>query len=345
MIRFNNDYSQTAHDEVLRYISSNLNVQNPGYGTDGYCEAAAEMIRKKCCCKHAAVHFLVGGTQANLVLISAALRPHHAILATQSAHIHVHETGAIEATGHKIISLPSKDGKITAQQVYTEVMQQRTSADAEHFAKPKMVYISNPTEYGTLYSYNELKKLSDICKELDLFLYMDGARLGYGLTAEGNDVELHHIAALCDAFYIGGTKVGAMFGEAVVICNPVIAEDFRYIMKQRGGMLAKGWLLGMQFCALFEDDLYFKIASSANSFADQIRQCLLELGHSLFLPGKTNQIFAVLPNALLRVLDENFSYSFWEKFDDTHSVVRFCTSWATSEEDVRALCNELKRLS
>ena len=345
MIRFNNDYNQTGHDAIIQYISSHLHEQIPGYGTDSYCTQAAALIRTKCRNDHADVHFIVGGTQANLILITAALRPHHAVVAAQSAHINVHETGAIEATGHKVIAIPSNDGKITAQQVYTEVSLQRNSPDAEHIAKPKMVYISNPTEYGTLYTLTELQALSAVCKELDMFLYMDGARLGYGLTADGNDLQLEDIAKLCDAFYIGGTKVGALFGEAMVICNPVIAEDFRYIMKQRGGMLAKGWLLGMQFCALFENDLYFKIAAEANNLADRIRQCLGGLGYALYLPGTTNQIFAVLPNALLSALEENFSYSFWEKFDDTHGVVRFCTSWATSEKDVDALCNELRRLS
>lgn len=345
MIRFNNDYSETCHQAVLDYISEHISEQNPGYGTDLYCEMAADLIRKKCDSENASVHFLTGGTQANLVLITAALRPHQAIIAANSAHIHVHETGAIEATGHKVIALPALDGKITAQQVRSEVVLHRTSADAEHIAQPKMVYISNPTEYGTLYTLDQLQELSDVCREYGLFLYMDGARLGYGLTAEGNDLQMHHIASLCDAFYIGGTKVGAMFGEAMVICNPVLAEDFRYIMKQRGGMLAKGWLLGMQFCALFEKDLYFSIAASANKYADQIRMCLKQLGHELYLAGTTNQIFAVLPNDLLAKLSRNFSYSFWEKLDDSRSVVRFCTSWATNESDVCALCDELIRLT
>ncbi len=345
MIRFNNDYSATGHKAILDYISNRLTEQNSGYGTDPYCELAAEMIRNKCCCERAAVHFLVGGTQANLVLISAALRSHQAVLAAKSAHINVHETGSIEAVGHKVLPIESSDGKISAHQVRTEVMLHRTSPDAEHIAQPKMVYISNPTEYGTLYSLDQLRELSAVCRELGLFLYVDGARLGYGLTARGNDIQLLDLAALCDAFYIGGTKVGALFGEAMVICNPLLAEDFRYIMKQRGGMLAKGWLLGMQFCALFENDLYYSISTKANEYADQIRSCLLDLGYKLFLPGTTNQVFAVLPDSVLYNLGKNFSYSFWERFDKNSSVVRFCTSWATHETDVRALCDELIRLT
>lgn len=344
MIRFNNDYSESCHEAVLNYISAHSGEQNPGYGCDPHCVRAADLIKSKCGNPNLDVHFLVGGTQTNLVTITAALRPHQAVIGPNCAHINVHETGAIEATGHKVISLPSDNGKITAQQVRQEVLLQRNSPDAEHIAQPKMVYISNPTEFGTIYKLRELQELSDVCRELGLYLYVDGARLGYGLTAVDNDVDLHHLAALCDAFYIGGTKVGALFGEALVICNPILAEDFRYIIKQRGGMLAKGWLLGMQFCALFEDDLYFKISSRANTCADRIRHCLKQLGFDLYMPGTTNQIFAVLPDALLSQLGESFSYSFWEKHDDSSSVVRFCTSWATTDKDVCALCDELTRL-
>lgn len=345
MIRFNNDYSESCHQAVLDFVAARMNEQNAGYGTDDYCFKAAELIKAKCHSENIAVHFIAGGTQANLVLISAALRPHQAVIAAKTAHIHVHETGSIEAVGHKIIALESQDGKITAQQVRNEVLAQRNSADAEHLAQPKMVYISNPTEYGTLYSLEQLQALSTVCKDLGLLLYMDGARLGYGLTAKENDVELSDIARLCDAFYIGGTKVGAMFGEAVVICNPSLGEDFRYIIKQRGAMLAKGWLLGMQFCALFEDDLYFKIASKANQFADQLRDQIESLGYKLFIPGNTNQVFVVLPDSILAALEDKFSYSYWERFDEISSVVRFCTSWATKECDVQALCDELVKLS
>jgi len=345
LIRFNNDYSESCHEDVLNYISSRCFEQNPGYGTDDYCIRAAELIKKKCGNDQLYVHFLSGGTQANLVMISAALRPHHGVIAADSAHIHVHETGAVEAVGHKILTIHSDDGKLSASQVELEILMHRNNSDAEHITKPKMVYISNPTEYGTLYTRRELQELSDVCRKYDLWLYTDGARLGYGLTAEENDLQLSDFAQLCDAFYIGGTKVGALFGEAMVICNPVLAEDFRYIMKQRGGMLAKGWLLGMQFCALFEDDLYFKISAHANKMADWIRSCIVQVGYKLFLPGATNQIFAVLPDPLLSALHEKFSYCYWNKYDRESSVVRFCTSWATKESDVKALCDEIMRLS
>ena len=345
MIRFNNDYSQSCHEAVLNYISGSFCEQNAGYGLDDYCVRASELIKKQCENENIAVHFLVGGTQANLVLISAALRPYQAVIAAESAHIHVHETGAIESVGHKIITLPSQDGKISSNQVREVVLNHRNNADAEHTVQPKMVFISNPTEYGTLYSLEQLRNLSNTCRVLGLILYMDGARLGYGLASKENDITLKDLARLCDAFYIGGTKVGALFGEAMVISDSGLAEDFRYIIKQRGAMLAKGWLLGMQFCALFEKGLYLEIASSANRYADQIRNCFDELGYKLFISGSTNQIFVILPDALLSYLSEDFSYCYWERYDHTHSVVRFCTSWATNESDVRALCDKLIKLT
>ena len=345
MIRFNNDYSESCHEAVLNYISARGFEQNPGYGTDDYCVRASELIKKMCGNDQLSVHFLTGGTQANLIMMSAALRPHHGIIAADSAHIHVHETGAIEAVGHKILAIHSDDGKLSANQVEQEALAHRNNPDAEHLTKPQMVYISNPTEYGTLYTRKELLSLADVCRKYGLWLYLDGARLGYGLTAEGNDLQLSDLAEFCDAFYIGGTKVGALFGEAMVICNPVLAEDFRYIIKQRGGMLAKGWLLGMQFCALFEDDLYFEISAHANKLADRIRLCITKLGYKLFLPGSTNQIFAVLPDSLLSELSQKISCCYWNKYDDESSVVRFCTSWATKESDVKALCDEIIRLS
>lgn len=345
MFRFNNDYSEICHPVVLEGLTRDAAIQMPGYGVDSACNEADRLICKACEAPNAAVHFMVGGTQANLTVIAAALRPHQAVIATKSAHIHIHETGAIEATGHKILALPSNDGKITASQVKAIVMKQRLSGDAEHIAQPKLVYISQPTEFGTLYSLSELCGLFELCRDLGLYLYIDGARLGYGLTASGNDVSLKDLARLSDAFYIGGTKCGAMFGEAVVISNPSIAEDFRYIMKQRGGLLAKGWLLGQQFRSLFENDLYFDICKHANQQADRIRSVLIQLGYKLYVDGNTNQIFVVLPNALLKRLEHNFSFAVWEKNDEFNTVVRFCTSWATQDSAVNALCEDLKRLS
>lgn len=345
MIYFHNDYSEGCHEKVLEALNRTNLEQTPGYGTDAYCIDAAEKIKKVCGREDLAVHFLVGGTQANLTVIDAALRPHQAALGACSAHINVHETGAVEATGHKVLSVPSDDGKITAAQVRQTVEEHWASDSFEHTAQPKMVYISNPTELGTLYTLSELEALSAVCHEKGLFLFMDGARLGYGLAAKGNDVTLPDIARLCDVFYIGGTKVGALFGEAVVISNYAIAEDFRYLIKQHGGMLAKGRLLGVQFGALFEDDLYFRIAAHAVRMADQIRSVFDELGVAYLVPGETNQIFPILSDAFLAELSKKFMFTEQERVDETHRAVRFCTSWATKQENVDALCAELRRLS
>ena len=345
MLYFNNDYNEICHPAVLKKINQSEGVQNPGYGMDDCCARAAELIRQKCAAPNAAVHFLVGGTQTNLTVIAASLRPHQGVIAADSGHINVHETGAIEATGHKVILVSSKDGKIRPEQAEQIVKSQSLSMDAEHIVQPKLVYVSNPTEYGTLYTLEELKALSQMCRDHGLYLFVDGARMGYGLAAADNDITLADYAALCDAFYIGGTKCGAMFGEAVVIPNKSVAEDFRYLMKQRGGMMAKGWLLGVQFEALFDNDLYLQVATHANAMADKLRNTLASLGYTLYLPGTTNQIFVTLPDSLLEKLSENFTFAHWEKPDDQHTTVRFCTSWATAEKNVDALCDALEKLS
>ena len=345
MVYFNNDYSEGCHEQVLRKLMDTNMEQTLGYGEDPYCREAAEKIRRLCGREDLAVHFLVGGTQTNLTVISAALRPHQCVLGAESAHIHTHETGAIEAAGHKVQALPSSDGKITAAQVEQAVLDHREDEAFEHMPQPRMVYISNPTELGTLYSLRELEELSAVCRKLGLYLFLDGARLGYSLTARENDVTMEDLARLCDVFYIGGTKCGAMFGEAVVISSPAISEDFRYIMKQRGAMLAKGRLLGVQFSALLEHDLYFAICRQANILADQLRMTLRELGYPLFVPGSTNQVFAVLPEEVLDQLSREYTFSRMQRVDETHRVVRFCTSWATGRENVDALCADLKRFS
>lgn len=345
MIFFNNDYSEGCHNAVLHKLMETNMEQSAGYGMDTYCMAAADMIRKLCGNDNLAVHFLVGGTQTNLTVISAALRPHQGVIGAHTAHVQVHETGAIEATGHKVLGLPSDDGKITASQIDAAVKAHFSDEAAEHMVQPKMVYISNPTELGTIYTLTELKAISAVCKENGLYLFLDGARLGYGLTANGNDVTMADLAMLCDVFYIGGTKVGALFGEAVVISNPAIGEDFRYLIKQHGGMLAKGRLLGVQFCALLENGLYFEIARHANALADQLRQTLQQLGYPLFVPGVTNQVFPILPDALLERLKDDFSFSEQQRIDATHRAVRFCTSWATTQENMAALCRALEELS
>lgn len=345
MIYFHNDYSEGCHEQVMKALLQTNMEQTPGYGEDAYCARAAKKIRSLCGREDAAVHFLVGGTQTNLTVIAAALRPHQGVLCASSGHIHVHETGAVEATGHKVLELPSSNGKVTAEQVEQAVLAHRADSSFEHIVQPKMVYISNPTELGTLYSLRELEDLSDTCHRLGLYLFLDGARLGYGLAAKGNDVTLPDLARLCDVFYIGGTKVGALFGEAVVITNPVIGEDFRYLIKQRGGMLAKGRLLGVQFDALFTDDLYFRISSHADKLADQLRAVLAELGYPLFVEGVTNQVFPILPDSVLEELGKEFTFVEQQRMDANHRAVRFCTSWATRQENMDALCGALTRIS
>ena len=345
MIYFNNDYSEGCHQKVLEALTRTNMVQTLGYGEDEYCAQAAGKIRSLCGREDVAVHFLVGGTQANLTVIAAALRPHQAALCPVGGHINVHETGAVEATGHKVLTVPSGDGKITAEQVRQTVTAHRADSSFEHMAQPKLVYISNPTEYGTLYSKAELEALSAACRELGLYLFLDGARLGYGLVAEGYDVTMADIARLCDVFYIGGTKVGTLFGEAVVICNDALKEDFRYIIKQHGGMLAKGRLLGVQFDALMTDNLYFEIAAHAVRLADKIRATLAELGVSHLVPGITNQIFPILSDKCLEQLAKEFRFTEMERVSDTHRAIRFCTSWATTEENVDKLCAALRNLA
>ncbi len=345
MLLFHNDYNEACHPAVLAKLNEAAGKQIHGYGIDPYCANAVQLIRKKCGSENIAVHFLVGGTQTNLTVISAALRPHQAVISADSGHINVHETGAIEATGHKIIQIPPNEGKVSAHQVEKVYLAQSLSEDAEHIAQPKLVYISNPTEVGTTYSLAELTALHEVCEKYGLYLFVDGARLGYALASAGYDVTLADLARLTDVFYIGGTKVGTMFGEAVVISNPAIAEDFRYLMKQRGGMLAKGWLLGLQFEALFENDLYFSISKHADELADHLRNSLQKLGYPLVGMNRTNQVFVVLPNALLNELAKDYTYAIWERYDDAHTLVRFCTSWATTFESVDALCSTLQKLT
>lgn len=345
MIYFNNDYSEGCLPQILQKLNETNYQQTPGYGADDYCKDAAQKVRALCGREDVAVHFLVGGTQTNLTVIAAALRPHQAVIAAATGHVSVHETGSIEATGHKVIEVQAENGKLTSDQIAAVVRAQGESMDAEHMVQPKLVYISSPTELGTLYSLEELTAIRSVCDSYGLYLFADGARMGYGLTAEGNDVQISDFARLCDVFYIGGTKVGALFGEAVVIGNPVIAQDFRYIMKQRGGMLAKGRLLGLQFGVLLSDDLYLKVSCRANALADKIRKKIRGLGYPFLVENTTNQVFPVLPDRVLAELSRDFCFSEIERIDDTHRAVRFCTSWATTEQSVDALCSKLEILS
>lgn len=344
MIYFNNDYSEGCHEKVLQALNATNMEQTMGYGEDAYCAAAAAKIRAKCGREDIAVHFLVGGTQANLTVIDAALRPHQGALGADTAHIHVHETGAVEATGHKVLWVPHHQGKITAQQVRQTVREHYASSSFEHTVQPKLVYISQPTELGTLYTLRELEDLSAACRELGLYLFVDGARLGYGLSARGNDVTMQDLARLCDVFYIGGTKVGALFGEAVVICHPALQEDFRYLIKQHGGMLAKGRLLGVQFGVLMDNDLYEQIAAQADRLADRLRAALHALDVPFLVESTTNQLFPILPDTVLEELAKSYVFSEQERVDEAHRAVRFCTSWATRPENVEQLCADLQRL-
>ena len=343
-ILFQCDYNEGAHPLILESLLATNMEQTVGYGEDAYCKAAAEKIRAACGDDTLDVHFLVGGTQTNLTVIDAALRSHQGVLCAKTGHINVHETGAIEACGHKVLGLPSEDGKITAAQVEEAYQAHWSDGAREHIVQPGMVYISNPTELGTIYSAEELKGLYETCKQHDMFLFLDGARLGYGLAASDNDLNLELIAKYTDVFYIGGTKVGALFGEAVVISNEYLKKDFRYFIKQKGGMLAKGRLLGIQFDTLFTEDLYFAISEKAIAQAERIRECIDKQGFPYLVANRTNQIFPIIPDKLLEKLGKEFGYSYERRVDATHSAVRFCTSWATKDENVDALIKALEKL-
>ena len=337
MISFKNDYSEGALPELLEALVKTNLEQTVGYGMDEYCASAMEKIRRRIHQPDAQVHFLVGGTQANQTCISAFLRSHEAVIGVETAHINVHETGAIEATGHKVIAISGVDGKLTPEGIRAAV---EYHSD-EHMVKPKMVYISNSTEIGTIYYKKELEAISACCKELGLYLYLDGARLGSALTAAGNDLTIEDIAALTDAFYIGGTKNGALFGEAVVLLNPALQSEFRYAIKQHGGMLAKGRLLGIQFDRLFTDDLFFKAGAHANAMAMKLKKGFAECGVKFLTDSVTNQQFPILSKEEIAALDREFLFEYNGKVDDKF-VIRFCTSWATKEEDVDYLIKAVK---
>ncbi|MCR3955233.1 MAG: aminotransferase class I/II-fold pyridoxal phosphate-dependent enzyme [Gudongella sp.] len=344
MIRFENDYSEGAHKKILDMLLETNMEQTPGYGVDYHCENARNYIKGYCEDDTLDVHFLVGGTQANTTVIASVLKPYQGVVSADTGHINVHETGAIEATGHRVISVHSEDGKLTAKQVWEVYHNHWNDVTHEHMVQPGMVYISHPTENGTIYSKKELQEISRVCKELQLPLFMDGARMGYGLMADGNDLTLSEIAGLCDVFYIGGTKVGALFGEAVVIRSEKLKKDFRYNIKQRGGMLAKGRLLGIQFEALFEDGLYFEISKNAISTAMMIRDAFREKGIEFMYDSPTNQQFPILNHQQKEKLAEDYSFQHWAKVDDERDAVRFCTSWTTDEANVKKLVEDIKKL-
>ena len=343
MIRFECDYAEGCHPSILAALSASNEEQTPGYGLDPHCERARAMIRNACAAPDADVHFLVGGTQANTTVIAAALRPYQGALCSAPGHINCHETGAIESTGHKVLPLPSDDGKITAEQISAAHDAHWNDSSHEHIVQPGLVYLSHPTENGVTYTKAELTAISEVCRARGLTLFLDGARLAYGLAAQ-SDLTLPDLARLCDVFYIGGTKVGALFGEAVVITKPELKRDFRYFIKQRGGMLAKGRLLGIQYECLMADGLYEALGRHGVEQAMRIRAACEEKGFALRYDSRTNQQFPIFPDEGLKKLEEKYAFSFWEKTDDTHTAVRVCTSWCTKPEHVDALIADIRAL-
>jgi len=359
-VSFASDYTKTAHPRILeRLISMNME-QNPGYGTDDICKSAANKIKEACECPDAEVFFLVGGTQTNQTIIDMLLKPYEGVVAAETGHIAAHEAGAIEFGGHKVLTLKneykengntvasccedslrfdlgSSIGKISATALKEYLKTFFADGNCEHMVFPGAVYISHPTEYGTLYTKKELQDISAVCREFELPLFLDGARLGYGLMSKRTDVTLKDIAKLTDVFYIGGTKVGAMFGEAVVFTRGGKPKHHIPIIKQHGALLAKGWLLGVQFDTLFTDNLYFDISKNAIEMAELLKERLKEKGYKFFLDSPTNQQFIIIEDGKLKELEKNVGYSFWEKFDDNNTVVRLATDWATTREDIDKL--------
>ena len=334
MLHFDSDYMEGAHPDILkRLIETNLE-QTSGYGSDPYSARARDKIRAACRCPEAEVHFLVGGTQTNSTVIGSLLAPYQGVLAAGSGHIATHESGAIEAGGHKVLSLPQINGKISAGDLERWVTAFYQDENWAHMVIPGMVYLSHPTEYGTLYTRAELEAIHQICQKHQLRLFLDGARLGYGLMADGADVTLETLARLCDVFYIGGTKVGALFGEAVVIPQPNLIPHFFTLIKQHGALLAKGRLLGLQFDTLFTDELYFRISRHAIEMAHRLKAVFREKEYPFYLETDTNQQFIILNRDQQSALSPHVSWSFWEPLDDGRTVVRFATSWATRPEDV-----------
>lgn len=337
MLSFENDYVAGAHPQVLqRLVESNLELLS-GYGSDYYCDSAREKIKAACACPDGDVYFLVGGTQTNAVIISAMLHDYEGVIAADTGHISIHEAGAIEYTGHKVLTLSHEQGKIVPKHLEKYLQDFYQDDNREHMVYPAMVYISQPTEYGTLYTKEELIQIARICRQYELQLFLDGARLGYGLMSRQTDVTLADIAKLCDVFYIGGTKVGALCGEAVIFTKNNTPKHFLTIIKQRGALLAKGRLLGVQFDALFTDGLYFELSRHAIEMAEQLKALLKEKGYTFYLESPTNQQFIILENDKLSMLSKQVTFSFWEKLDDTHTVVRLVTSWSTTKEDILQL--------
>ena len=337
MLSFASDYTEGAHPKILERLTETNFVQVTGYGTDEFCKSAADKIRTACNCPNAEVRFISGGTQANLIVIDALLTHYEGVIAATTGHINGHEAAAIERTGHKVLTVPHYSGKVKAEDVKNLIRDFYNDDNHEHQTFPGMVYVSNPTEYGTLYTKKELADLSTVCREYNIPLFLDGARLGYGLAAKDNDLTLHDLCELCDVFYIGGTKVGALCGEAVVFPNGNLPKHFLTTVKQHGALLAKGRLLGVQFEALFTDNLYFELGKNAIDKADKLRKILREKNYPFFMETTTNQIFVVVENSKMEELKNQVVFGFWEKFDETHTVIRFATSWATTDAQIELL--------
>lgn len=337
MLSFTCDYTQGAHPKILERLFETNMEQLPGYGTDHYCDSAKEKIRNACGCPDAEIWFLTGGTQTNATVIDSMLQKYEGVVAAATGHINVHESGAVEYTGHKVLTLPSHEGKIRADELDTLLETFWGDGSHEHMVFPGMVYVSHPTEYGTLYTKAELESISNLCRQYKIPLYLDGARLGYGLMSYDTDVTLPMISDLCDVFYIGGTKVGALCGEAVVFTHGNAPAHFLTLIKQHGALLAKGRLTGIQFDTLFTDDLYFKISRHAIEMAELLKKGFAGKGYSFFLDSPTNQQFIILENKKLEELREKVAFEIWEKFDRDHTVVRFATSWGTKPEEIEEL--------
>ena len=336
-MKFNCDYMEGVHPKILERLAETNLEQTAGYGNDPYCVSAKKKILEACQCPDGEVHFLVGGTQTNATVIAALLHMYDGVLAAETGHVNVHEAGAIEYTGHKVLTLPQKDGKISAESVENYLKWFYADENHEHMVQPGMVYLTHPTEYGTLYTAEELKAIHGICQRYAIPLYVDGARLGYALAARETDVTLPVLAQNCDIFYIGGTKVGAFCGEAVVIPKKGLIPKFFTTIKQHGALLAKGRLIGIQFDTLFTDGLYQEISAHAIRMAEKLKKAIMEKGYTMYLDSPTNQQFVLLDNKKKKELLEQVDFDFFENYDSEHTVMRFVTSWATREEDVDRL--------
>lgn len=337
MISFENDYLEGAHEKVLKRLIDTNMVQAAGYGFDEFSAQAADKIRETIKCPEATIRFLVGGTQTNQVVINSMLKSYEGVVSADTGHVAVHEGGAIEFSGHKVLAIPSHEGKISADGVEAYLETFNSDFKKDHMVFPGMVYISHPTEYGTLYSKNELENLAKVCRKHEIPLFMDGARLGYGLMSENTDVTIEDVAKYCDIFYIGGTKIGALCGEAIVFTKNNEPKNFTTIIKHHGALLAKGRLTGIQFLELFTDDLYFKISKHAITMAEKVKQGFLDKGYQVYFDSPTNQQFFVVSNEKIEKLKQKVKFAIWEKYDENHRVVRFATSWATTEENVNKL--------